>query len=465
MHGKKILLLNPPGDKVYLRDAFCSKVSKGNFINQPLDFVILSGILAQNYNIILLDAIAEKISFDNCLKMIMALAPDVVIFLTGYASWKNDFAFIKRIKVNQQVLVIGLGDIFFDDEIAKFALDEFLDAACFDFTTDDIVKFIEGKISEVNNMAFKLNGSFVRRGQKEPKEIFSIPVPRHEKFPNHRYNFPFIKKHPFVSTLTSFGCPFKCGFCITASLGFKYRKAEEVLDELMYIRSMGIQEAYIADQTFFAIKTEHIKLCEMMLEERLNLSWLCYSRVDIVNEGLLNLAKKAGCHTVIFGVESGDDEILKKYNKGFTIRQVKDIFGLCRKIGIRTVATFIIGLPGQDLQSCLKTIEFSKKIGCDYASFNVPVPRPCTEMHKEAMLNKRMGTKLQTMDQSGSGTPMATDELSSGKICELRNKAEREFYFRFSYILKRLINIKSFYELKMDILQAWELFMHLRPNI
>lgn len=461
MKKKTVLLLNPPGDRLYIRDMFCSKISKGSFINQPLDFVMLSGILSNQYNIIILDAIAERLSFKKCFSKIMEMNFDALIFLTGFASWEKDFEFIRKIKKSKSVRTIGIGDILFSEEAQNLALNDFLDAVLLDFTTDDIAKIIENNLQGINNAVFKQNGHIVKRESRQINKYFSIPMPRHELFPNKRYNSPLARRHPFASVLTSYGCPFKCEFCLIGQLGFKFRKASEIIEELKYIFSLGIREIYFGDQTFFANKVESLKICEGIMEENLDLSWSCYSRVDILNEEILKIMKRSGCHTIIFGVENADDEILKKYNKGFTAKQVKDTFRICRQIGIRTAATFIIGLPAEDVRSCLETIDFSKTIGCDYASFNVPVPRPLTKMYEKAVANKWIKSEFQTMDQSGSNVIIETDRLSSKKIYLLRNKAEREFYFRPFYILKRLISIRTSYELKMHLKEALDLILRI----
>ena len=92
---QKILLLNPPGKKLYLRDYFCSKVSKADYINSPVDFVMLSGVLnTGDFEIQLLDAIVEKISAGDCLARIKKQNFDIIIALIGSVSLKEDEIFL-----------------------------------------------------------------------------------------------------------------------------------------------------------------------------------------------------------------------------------------------------------------------------------------------------------------------------------------------------------------------------------
>lgn len=456
---KKILLLNLPGDELYIRDYYCSKVSQADYIGQPIDFLFLSGRLAQKYPVRLLDAIVERLNRRECLKIILEMDVDTIIFLTGSVSWKYDIQFVSNIKKNKNVTLIGIGDIFLEDCQKRLESYSFIDAVLLDFSTDDIIHYLEGDYQRVRNMFFRIDDKVISTDLTRPRWLeFEIPIPKHELFIGYNYRHPFAQKKYFTTVLTDFGCPFRCSFCIMGALGFKYRTVENVIDELRYIYSLGIREIFFADQSFAAIRSRNQKICELIIENNLNISWFCFSRVDLVGENYLTLMKKAGCHTIIFGVETANEEMLSKYRKGYTKEEVKSTFRLCRKLGIKTAATFILGLPEETRETVRQTIEFAIEIGCDYASFNVAVPRMGTELRSLVLKEGLIDSNFECFDQSGSEIAMSTLYLSREEVLSLKRDAIQKFYFRPSYIWRVIMRNKSPFQLKNELLEGWALF-------
>ena len=454
----KILLLNPPAEKRYIRDYYCSKSSKTNYIFEPIDLLMLSGILSQDNDVYLCDAIVDRMKPEECLKKIVEISPDAIIWLSGIVSWPEDFRFMSLVRKKLNFISIVSGDIFLENSEDILKKNDFIDAILFDFTTDDIVKYLSHEYDNIYNIVFKLNGQVVKKEIRRAKrEEFILPVPRHELFVNKRYRFPFVRHKPFATVLTDFGCPYKCLFCIIGVLGYKYRTVENVIEELKYIKKLGVREIFFADQTWGAVRNRAVEICDSMLRESLAFGWLCFTRVDCVDRELLELMKRAGCHTIIFGVESASEEILKKYHKGYTREQISKTFSLCRDIGIETVGTFIMGLPEETEETFWDTVNFAKQIKCDYYSFNVAVPRPGTELRKVVLETGLMDSAQQTMDQGGKFITMPTKTLTQKQVNKLMRKILFDFYFRPSYLFDRLKNIKSYYHLKTSIQQAFEI--------
>jgi len=441
---KKVCLLNPPGEKPYLRDYYCSKISKARYILHPVDLVMLSGTLGQRYSVDVIDAIAERMKPNECYRKIMEINPDVVVFMTGAVSYSEDFSFLEKVKKSlPNTKFIGTGDILMDRGSETLKENSFLDAIILDFTTQDILKYLEG--DSPANMIYRRGNDIINGGVKRGRgEEFVIPMPRHELFSNRLYSSPFARCFPLVTILTDYGCPYKCSFCIMPSIGFKYRSLKNVLEELEYVHSMGIRELYIDDQTFGVNFERTVSLCKEMIRRKFKFGWSCLSRADVLSEELLKVMKQAGCHTIIFGVESGSEETLKRYGKGMDIKKIQNIFNLCRRYCIMSVGTFMIGLPGEGISETLSTIELAKRLNCDYASFNVAVPRMATGLRKEAIKGNLIDEGLMPMDQSGNYATMSTDRLTGADILSLRKRAIREFYLRPQYLWYRLRHVKNY---------------------
>jgi len=451
---KNILLLNPPGKKLYIRDYFCSKVSQANYISHPIDLVIISGILSkENFSIHLIDSIVEKLTSEKTIEKISKLKPDFVISLSGAVSWEEDKEFFRELKKTLDTKLILCGDIFLENTEKYLEDYSFIDGIVLDFTSKNIIDYVKGKTSKREIIKDETN-------QIE----FEIPVPRHGIFLELSYRYPFTLSRKYCSVLTEYGCPFKCSFCIMGKLKYKYRKPENVISELKYIDSLGVKEIFFVDQTFGANRKKTVEILSEMVKNKFNFKWFGFSRVDVLDTELLELMRKSGCHTLILGIESGSDEILSKYRKGYNKKQIEETLNTCSKLGIRTVGTFIFGLPDETQDTADETINFLKKLPLDYASFNVAVPRAGTDLRKQAILEKLIDEKFEIMDQSGTEIAMSTKYLNQEDVKKLRQRAVKEFYLRPKYLIKRLFKIRTFYELLQNIENAIQLIKNTWTN-
>lgn len=457
---KKIVLLNPPGDVKYFRDYYCSLVSKARYYYHPVDLLYLSGKLS-DYSVSVVDAIAEGISEEECIKRIEVINPDMLIFLVSAPSYHSDTDFLKKLKVQlPSCKFIGTGDIY--RELKEHAFDEhgFLDAVFFDFSTQDLTDFLKGPEGVIySNIIYRHDNKLCIGKEVHQKGTFSMPAPRWDFFKIEKYHFPFALEKKYVTVLTDFGCPFQCTFCPMATVGFKHRPVPEVIEELNYVKKMGIREVFFRDQTFGASPKRADELCKQMIRRELNLKWICDTRVDVITAELLLSMKEAGCHTIMLGIETSNEEILKTYKKNTRVKQIIEVLHMCRQHRIRTVGHFILGLPGETRETLLETIAFSKKIGLDYASFNLATPRFGTLFRKTAIEKGWVDEQQIGVESSKGRSVLKNQEISPEELGALRAKAVREFYLRPSYLIKRLMDIRSFQDFKNQLLEAVSLFV------
>ncbi|MBI5050229.1 MAG: radical SAM protein [Nitrospirae bacterium] len=455
---EKVLLLNLPGKMPYIRDYYCSKVSKGSYIYPPTDLVVLSGIIAEKYDIAVLDAMVHGMSESSCMTNIKEINPDAIVALAGSVSWEEDAHILKEIKTKTDVPIIVTGDLFLEDSAGILKNYPFLDAILLDFTNTDVIAYLDGREDEIKNMVYRKDGEIkIKALPRTAEKEYDIPIPRHELFQGN-YNYPFVRHRPFATVLTDYGCPYKCSFCVIATLSFKYRPVENVISELRYLKGLGYREIYFNDQTFGIKRARTQELCESMIEEGLNFGWVCWSRVDVINEELLKTMKKSGCHTVLFGVETANEKSLKNMGKGYTLREVEETFRLCKKHGVRTLATYILGLPEENKEDIIKTIEFAVRLDSDFVSFNTLIPRAGTPIRQYAVESGWISDGDIMMDQSGTYAVMGNEALTGDEILELKSYAVRRFYGRPSYIAKRLLGVRSLYEFKRLIMDGQGVF-------
>lgn len=444
----KVLLLVPPGEKLYMRDYFCSKISKANYYYHPIDFIILSGILAEHFNVFVIDCIAEKLNINNSLERILKISPDVIIFLSGAVSMKSDMFFLEKIGSRIKCLMIGLGDIFLDHGKELLEINSFVDAALLDFTTNDVVSFIKERNNAYFNIIYRNKDSIVRMEEFHDSGVFSIPTPRHELFKNNKYRFPFTRQTPFATVMTDFGCPFECSYCIVNRFGYKKREIAKVIEEIKFINDLKISEIVFKDQAFAVDKQRALCLCEEILNNNFNIGWTCFSRADLMEEKLLLRMKKAGCHTIIFGVETLNQDLLSTFDRKIDLQRIREVFSLCKRFGIDTVGTFIIGLPGDSEEMIRKTIQFSIQIGCDYASFNIYTPSYGTQLRRKLIEKSKIEDNLCFMDSGVSYPVIETTHLDRAKVWSLRQEAIRSFYLRPGYFIGKINHLYNLADLK-----------------
>jgi len=440
-----ILLLNPPGKRVYIRDYYCSKVSKSNYLFHPVDLLMLSGVLAGHYRLQVIDAIADRLSVDDCLNRIALLQPVAVISLVGSVSLDEDLPFLKQV-ASQGWRVLVTGDASRENPTQWLRAHPYIAAVIRDFTSRDILDYLAGRTSGPAIVTGEDGGALAGERPARPGREFRL-APQHQLFTSQRYRFPFVRHHEFATVLTDYGCPYPCSFCVMATLAYRYRPTDDIIDELHQLKRLGTRELFFVNQTFAIDRAVTMELCQQMTSAGFGFGWVCFTRVDLVDAMLLEAMKRAGCHTIIFGVESASEEILRRYQKGYSKQQIRDAFRLAHRSGIRTVATFILGLPEESEETAGETIAFLKELECDFVSFNVAVPRAGTGMRQHAVASGLISPETRVMDQSGSSIAMPSLHLSRERIYELRNKAVRDFYLRPAYLWRRLIGIRSMYEL------------------
>ena len=458
----RVLLLNPPAEETVLRDYFCSKTTKSNYLYPPIDLVMLSGILASEHEVAVLDAVAERLSPRVAEARIEALAPEVIVSLVASVTWPEDRAFLAdQARRGRRVLVIG--DVLQEDAARRLADEPWIEAALHDFTSRDVLAHLAGRASAPGRMTVRGSDAAPREAavRRKPDREYRVPRPLHELFPERGYRFSFARSSRFASVLTDWGCPYPCTFCVMSTLGFSTRPVADVLEEIDSLRARGVRELFFLDQTFGVRRERALELCSAFAQ-RGDLSWTAFTRPDTGAEALLRAMRAGGCHTGILGVESASDEVLRATRKGYSTDQVGGAFERARAAGLRTVGTFLIGLPEETGETLDATLEWALRLDPDFLSLNVAVPRFSTPFRRDMLASGRAQREELVMDQAGSTASMPTAALDREQVTRLKRRAVRRFYLRPSYLWRRVRALRSLHELKS---QAREGFALLARNL
>lgn len=264
-------------------------------------------------------------------------------------------------------------------------------------------------------------------------DLNDLPLPRHDLLPIQAYRAPLVGG-PYTFIVPSRGCPGACRFCIkhvSYGASVRFRSPENVVDEIETLVGLGVRKIHMyAD--LFTVNREHVAgICEGILERKLPVRWTCNSRVDFVDLELLHLMHRAGCWMISWGIESGDEAMLKRMKKGITPAKVERALRWAKMAGIMNWGYFIIGLPGETEASIRKTIDFAKRLPLDLVLFHIAAPHPGTPFFFEVVENGwfRPGTRWEDVDMDRS-TVLDYPNLKAEDLERWAKRAFREWAFR-----------------------------------
>ena len=222
---------------------------------------------------------------------------------------------------------------------------------------------------------------------------------------------------------------------------------------------MGIKEIHIWDDNFTTIKKRVFEIRDEILKRKLKVKFAFPNgiRADFLSEEILKALKDMGVYSISVGVESGSQEILDKAHKGVKLEKIEEIFILAKKLKIETWAFFILGLPGENIETIKKTIRFAKKINPDIAKFHILKPFPGTEVYDYLCSKDYILTK--DYDQFGIHTPPVhrLESLTPADILKWQKVAYKAFYLRPMKLLSQMLRIRTFNRLVLNVQAATNL--------
>lgn len=452
----KVLLLNPPAKLRVSRDYYCGHVCKGQYYWPQIDLLVLSGRLHEaGCQLMLLDAVVDNLTPAEALRKVDTFEPDAVIALTAAISWSEDTAFLADLQRRHSARILVTGDFPRAEPLGALASHPWLDGVILDFADCDLMPAVDGSAQAgLKNLHL--------RGDTEPPRIakdrhFSFPLPRHELFLNPKYRIPQAMRSPFTLVITDFGCPFQCDYCYFQRVAHKRRDLEGLREELIHIRSLGIRELLIHDPSFAAVKSHGLEVCDVIRNVSHDFSWTCEFRADSADEQLLQAMKAAGCHTLMIGVESPNEEVMAHHHKPQSVMQVERVFALAREYGLRTLAHFIIGLTGETAATIERLIQFSIELNPDVASFNIARPAWNTGFRDEVVANGWLVDQGVEISGTDCLPVWQSPGLSREEMWRLRNEAVRRFYLRPGYMLRQLSRVRTPYQFQTLVREGWQI--------
>jgi len=314
----------------------------------------------------------------------------------------------------------------------------------------------EGKsLAGVEGIAYREKGRVVENAPRPLiTDLDSIPFPARELLGDiGRYIPPpaTYKRKPVAVMITSRGCNRRCLFCFQIDRhrksGIRYRSVENVMREIELCLRQGYREIKFLDDTMAADYGRAMDIAGEIKRRRLDFTWFASACVNQVDAPLLRAFKDAGCWAVLFGAESGVQKNLNAIRKGITLEQTRRAVAAAKDAGLYVLTPFIFGIPGETYEEALETIRFACELNPHVANFHAITPFPGTDLYDNVEQYGSIAGELS--DFTYQGIAFVPRTMTREQIAGLRQLAFRKFYSRPSYLLRRLLSVRSLNDLKV----------------
>lgn len=405
----------------------------------------------------LLDMDAERLSYSMALERIRQFSPDLLGFTVSTYSFHPVLRWIKKFKedIDLPVIIGGMHVVLYAEEIMQYKEVDYMIIGEGEMPIPEFIRAFQNgkKFDGIQSFAYRDNGRvIIDNTSRIVKDLDSLPFPSRHLIKNELYSNILTRRKNFTAMLSARGCPYRCSFCDQNKPAYRPRSPQNFVAEIKEnYEKYGIKEFDIYDSTFTANKKRVIEICDMIKDNNLDVSWTIRTRVDSVSEPVLDALKSAGCHTIMYGVESSNAEILKRMKKDISVEKIRSTIAYTKKIGIESLGFFMFGYPGESRETIEDTIRFSLELPLDYAQYTVLVPYPDSEIYqyyrshglqddywREYTLDYTKERKLDLI-----GTTVTREE--TGRYVA---SAYRKFYFRPKVIIRYALRLKSFSEFK-----------------
>lgn len=509
-----VMLVNPPSPDggIWIRSQHrVGRRSRENMIWPQVSLAQLAALLVPDYTVEVVDAIATRMSWPDFEKLLDEKRPKYYLTQVTAPTLRNDMYGVFLAKsLGAKTLAFGthvtpmtqetlqpfptldfvlrgepeatLREIldFFEDktpsnpQVAKIVRETNAAAALYanialeakDQPTPDPLSPAPASLSLIPGLAWR-DGERIVINPDRPfvPDLNDLPLPLHHLLPLDKQIMPMIKGK-FTFIVTSRGCPAGCKYCIkhvSYQNSVRVRNAQNIVEELTLLADLGVHNIHMYADLFTVNRDHVMELCQGILDAGLKVNWTCNSRVDYVDEEMLTLMGRAGCYLISWGIESANEEILKRARKGYKKEQAVRALQWARAAGIKNWGYFIIGLPGETEETIQETIVYSKELPLDIALFHIAAPYPGTPFFYEVVKNNwfRAGTKWEEVDMDQS-TVLDYGNLSAEQLEYWQKRATREWSFRPGPMLTFLKSLNTWEGFKSGVNVGWQMLRFVR---
>lgn len=449
--NRKVYLLLPPATAEDVHTSPIVDLVDGEYV--PLGIYYIAAYLRENgFDVAVTDALTLRLTEGEIAQEIESYAPAFVGIGATTVLFPRAVQVARMIKRRFPHIVTILGGRHITSNVEhamSFPEFDYGVVGEGEITALELLDALSGQrpVSEIDGIVYRDdNGALVQTGSRALiEDLDTLPFPAFDLIPDIAIYKPPLFLHkakPLLSMITSRGCPSKCTFC-AVSLGKQYRKrsAQNIFDEIKHlVHRYGVREIEFLDDNFLLDKPRVYELFKLLRAEGISLHWSCMARISSVDYEFLAFLRDNGCWTIAFGIESGDETILKTIRKGLSLPKAAKVIGWCRELGIMTRGFFIIGHPLETVETIDRTIDYALSIPLDVIMTSINTPFPGTQQYDEA---EKYGTLDRTdLTQFSQSNPVF---VPYGLTKEILIEKQRDMYLRFYFRPKQMLRLAQLY--------------------
>ena len=448
----RVLLIYPPSPVINREDR-CQQPTKELLVIPPLpptDLMYLASIAEScGFEAIIRDY-SQGGNFEADLKEIQ---PNYLVANIATPTFQSDMMAVKLAKeIIPSICTIVKGAPFLTYNTNTIYENPFIDYVIMgeaELTLKDILDGVPD--NEILGICYRENFQPVKNDKRPFIDNLDIlPFPARHLVDNSIYKRPDNGKVQAVVKVAR-GCPFHCFFCLATPVSgakVRTRSPENIVAELKEcVEKYNIKNFLFWSDIFNFNREWTLELCQKIIESGLKITWSSNTRADTMDEEMARMMYKSGCRLVSIGVESGSQKMLDNIGKKITLDDIRNTVKILKKNKIKIYNYFVIGLPWETEETVEETIKFAIELDSNFISFYTATPLPGTKYFAYAMMNKLVEGNLDF--RSAYYEPVVRSEhLSKERIFELHKQAVKRFYLRPKFILKTLLSLRSFAEVK-----------------
>lgn len=461
----RVAILNPMFGKDFTKSARWFARSRGRVQRHP-DYLAMAAAVveAAGHELMFVDSQAKNLSTEELLPRLKSFAPEMIVYQTSTPSIDADIASARLCKEHIGALNVLVGPHVTSESEDVFATaDGAVDVCCigeYDYTLRELAG--GAALKDVAGIAWRDNGEYKRNPDRPYiEDLDELPFPAWHHLDINDY-WDGAKLFPFLTSITGRGCRYRCSYCQLPQVmnGHRYRtrSVENVVDEMEYDKRLfpGLKEIMFEDDTLTMriARDRLIELCEEIIRRDLGLSWSANARVDLNDVETLKLMKRSGCRMLCVGFEFGDQQVLNNVKKGTKVEQMYEFAQNAHKAKLRIHGCFMIGGPGETMETAKKTLQMAQELKIDTAQFTGVVAYPGTTYYEWAESNGyiiperwRDWVNEEYEQQSIVEFPHMPKE----QINALIDEGLRNFYLRPGQMWRMALNIRTMSDVRAKL--------------
>ncbi|MBN2385034.1 radical SAM protein [bacterium] len=461
----RLLFIHPPGNL----ELEYGELHESGALYPALGLACIAAIgLEEGHEVRVIDAEASQLNAQMVMAQVEAYKPDLVGFQAFCTTQGRVSELAAGVKALSSEIITVIGGV----QVTLFK-DSFMADPVYDYGVygegEEVFRHLlralpdRKGLGDVAGLIWRQDGRCViNPPQALIKDLDRLPMPALHLFPLEAYHSSAqLRGRKTLHIMTSRGCPYRCVYC-SSNLIFgkthRYYSTGRVIREIHHmIDDFGADGIQFYDEVFTMNRKRVMALCQALIDDGCPVPWTCFTRVNLVDQELLEKMAAAGCYQIFYGLESGVQRLLDLVHKDITLEQARQALGETRRAGIESVASFMLTIPTETVEETEQTIRFGIEVDPDYVYWLTTTPYPGTGLHDLAKKDGQILVDDFTRYNVFNEIVYLPAGRSIEEIKSTLKKAYRRFYLRPRYIIRRLKGLHK--------LPPWKLWNLIKSGI